>query len=155
MNKRAKNKMAGKPKSMSQIKQLLLLHQQGKGKKTIARILGMSKTTVKVYLNKLQSLTASAKGAKALTIADLVKFESPVLEAKFHPGNPRLQTGALRTFESQPGLLSGRTKAYRGQQKPALGRVPETISRWVQPFPILLSPSTTTGCIKTIYGTGT
>src|SRR5690606_33875665 len=68
--------------------QLLLLHQQGKGKKTIARILGMSKTTVKVYLNKLQSLTASAKGAKALTIADLVKLESPVLEAKFHPGSP-------------------------------------------------------------------
>jgi transposase len=80
--------MAGKPKSMSQIKQLLLLHQQGKGKKTIARILGMSKTTVKVYLNKLQSLTASAKGAKAVTIAELVKLESPLLEAKFHPGNP-------------------------------------------------------------------
>lgn len=73
---------------MSQIKQLLLLHQQGKGKKTIARILGMSKTTVKVYLDKLQGLTASNKGVKALTIADLVKLESPVLEAKFHPGNP-------------------------------------------------------------------
>ena len=73
---------------MSQIKQLLLLHQQGKGKKTIARILGISKTTVKVYLDKLQSLTASDKGAKALTIADLVKLESPLLEARFHPGNP-------------------------------------------------------------------
>jgi hypothetical protein len=32
----AENTMAGKPKSMSQIKQLLLLHQQGKGRKTIA-----------------------------------------------------------------------------------------------------------------------
>ena len=61
--------MAGKPKSMSQIKQLLLLHQQGKGKKTIARLLGMSKTTVKVYLQKLQLLTSSAKGAKPLTLA--------------------------------------------------------------------------------------
>jgi predicted transcriptional regulator len=54
--------MAGKPKSMSQIKQLLLLHQQGKGKKTIARLLGMSRATVKVYLQKLQLLTSPAKG---------------------------------------------------------------------------------------------
>jgi hypothetical protein len=35
--------MAGKPKRMSQIKQLIRLHQQGLGKKTIARQLGMSK----------------------------------------------------------------------------------------------------------------
>jgi transposase len=80
--------MAGKPKSMSQIKQLLLLHQQGKGKKTIARMLGISKTTVKNYLNKLNYLISPLKGGKPLTIAELVKLENPVLEAKFHPGNP-------------------------------------------------------------------
>ncbi|WP_420580210.1 IS21 family transposase, partial [Reichenbachiella sp.] len=80
--------MAGKPKSMSQIKQLLLLHQQGKGRKTIARMLGISKTTVKVYLNKLQALTSSVKGGKSWTITELIKLENPVLEAKFHPGNP-------------------------------------------------------------------
>ena len=45
--------MAGKPKRMSQIKQLLQLHEQGKSKKFIARSLGMSKNTVKVYLSKL------------------------------------------------------------------------------------------------------
>ena len=73
---------------MSQIKQLLLLHQQGKGRKTIARMLGISKTTVKVYLNKLQALTSSVKGGKSWTITELIKLENPVLEAKFHPGNP-------------------------------------------------------------------
>jgi len=40
--------MAGKPKPMSQIKQLLRLHKEGKGNKSIARILGISKNTVKL-----------------------------------------------------------------------------------------------------------
>jgi hypothetical protein len=31
--------MSGNPKSMSQIKQLIIFRQQGKGKKTIARLL--------------------------------------------------------------------------------------------------------------------
>lgn len=37
--------MAGKTRPMSQIKQLLRLYQQGKAKKEIARILGISKNT--------------------------------------------------------------------------------------------------------------
>ncbi|WP_291860862.1 helix-turn-helix domain-containing protein [Marinilabilia sp.] len=39
---------------MSQIKQLLQLHQQGKSKKEIARILGISRNTVKSYLRKIE-----------------------------------------------------------------------------------------------------
>ena len=39
---------------MSQIKQLLRLYKQGKGKKTIAHSLSISKNTVKAYLNKLE-----------------------------------------------------------------------------------------------------
>lgn len=77
--------MAGKPKSMSQIKQLLLLHQQGQGSKTIARTLGISRTTVKTYLKKLSALTSSSK---AESIPDLLKLENPVLEARFHAGSP-------------------------------------------------------------------
>jgi transposase len=77
--------MAGKTKNMSQIKQLLLLHKQGKGKKTIARILGISKNTVKDYLQKLETLVNAGDG---LAIDGLVKLEGPVLEAKFHSGNP-------------------------------------------------------------------
>lgn len=47
--------MAGKPSRMSKIKQLLRLHKQGSGTKTIARDLGISKNTVKVYLEKYRS----------------------------------------------------------------------------------------------------
>jgi transposase len=72
--------MAGKIKPMSQVKQLLLLYKDGRGRKEIARSLKMSKNTVKTYLAKLQSLT--------LNIEDLLALEDPVLEAKFHAGNP-------------------------------------------------------------------
>jgi transposase len=46
--------MAGKPKSMRQIKQLILLHQQGRSIKFMARTLKMSKNTVKEYLAKIK-----------------------------------------------------------------------------------------------------
>lgn len=72
--------MAGKPKRMSQIKQLLRLHQQGKGNKTIARSLNISKNTVKVYLDKLRS--------SKFKIDTLLSMDDPILEAIFHPGNP-------------------------------------------------------------------
>lgn len=77
--------MSGKPKSMSQIKQLLRLHKQGKGKKTIALSLGISKNTVKAYLNKLDQVK--------MDINTLLEMEDPVLEAKFHPGNPAYKDG--------------------------------------------------------------
>jgi hypothetical protein len=44
--------MAGKPKLMSQIKQLLQLHHQGKGRKFIEKSLGISKNKVQAYLDK-------------------------------------------------------------------------------------------------------
>lgn len=77
--------MAGKTKNMSQIKQLLILHSQGKGKKTIARTLSMSKNTVRDYLYKLHKLT---DGKGTLSISELISLENPELEAKFHAGNP-------------------------------------------------------------------
>lgn len=89
--------MAGKPKSMSQIKQLLLLHQQGKGRKTIARILGMSKNTVRSYLEKLQALTNDPK--TPVSIASLIKLENPELEAKFHVGNPSYKDDRYEHFK--------------------------------------------------------
>lgn len=72
--------MAGKPKPMSQIKQILQLHQQGYGRKFIARSLDISKNTVKTYLDKVQYIK--------LRPEELLQLEDPVLEAKFHPGNP-------------------------------------------------------------------
>ncbi len=72
--------MAGKPKPMSQIKQLLRLHQQGNGIKSIARKTGLSRNTVKSYLSKLDALKKD--------IPTLLALDDPVLETKFHAGNP-------------------------------------------------------------------
>ena len=72
--------MAGKIKPMSQVKQILLMHQQGRKIKQIARDLLISKNTVKTYLEKYLSLKYS--------LDELLKMEDPLLEAKFHAGNP-------------------------------------------------------------------
>jgi transposase len=80
INHQVKLQMAGKPKTMSQIKQLLRLHKQGTAKKAIAKTLSMSKNTVKTYLDKLALLKVD--------ISSLLELDDPILEAKFHPGNP-------------------------------------------------------------------
>jgi len=72
--------MSGKPVRMSQIKQLINLHRQGKGNKEIARILGMSKNTVKSYLQKLSGCKQKPE--------DLLMLEDFDLETKLHTGNP-------------------------------------------------------------------
>ena len=65
---------------MSQVKQLLRLHQQGAGKKKIARTLNISKNTVKSYLDKLEHLKLSTE--------ELLQLDDVAFEAKFHAGNP-------------------------------------------------------------------
>jgi transposase len=72
--------MAGTPKSMSQIKQLIQLHQQGKSIKFIARSLAISKNTVKAYLEKVAS--------SEIDVQALLKLDDPILEGEFHAGNP-------------------------------------------------------------------
>ncbi len=72
--------MAGKPKPMSQVKQILRLHYQGKGIKTIARTLSVSKNTVKDYIQKAR--------ASNLLMEALLALEDPVLEGRLNPGNP-------------------------------------------------------------------
>jgi len=72
--------MAGKPKRMSQIKQLLRLHQQGAGKKHIARTLGISRNTVKTYLEKITTA--------GWQIEELLQLDDPVLSQRLHAGNP-------------------------------------------------------------------
>ncbi len=72
--------MAGKTKTMSQIKQLIRLHEQGHGIKHIARVLLISKNTVKVYLDKVIQNPHS--------IRDLLKMEDNELHLKLHIGNP-------------------------------------------------------------------
>lgn len=89
--------MAGKPKPMSQIKQLLRLHKQGSGVKTIARNLGISKNTVKSYLSKLPETKMS--------IDEMLSMEDPELEAKFHAGNPAYKDARFEHLKSRLGYF--------------------------------------------------
>jgi len=72
--------MAGKPKRMSLVKQLLRMHSQGKGIKTIARSLQMSKNTVKSYIKKVE--------VSRTPLSSLLALEDPALEAALLAGNP-------------------------------------------------------------------
>ncbi len=63
--------MAGKTKKMNQVKQLLRLRQHGKGIKEIARVLHISKNTVKSYLQKVDE--------GKLVIDDLLLLDDPVV----------------------------------------------------------------------------
>lgn len=94
--------MAGKPKPMSQIKQLLRMYKQGKGKKTIAQNLGISKNTVKTYLNKLKQAN--------MDVDSLLALEDLVLEARFHPGNPAYKDGRFEHLKGRLDYFTGELK---------------------------------------------
>ena len=48
--------MTGKTKEMSKIKQLLIMHRDGRSNRSIAKDLGMDKETVNNYVNKARAL---------------------------------------------------------------------------------------------------
>ena len=83
--------MAGKPKRMSQIKQLLRLHKQGENIKSIARNLDVSKNTVKSYLLKFK--------ASKFNLGTLLDMDDMVLETIFHPGNPAYKDGRFEDLK--------------------------------------------------------
>ena len=84
--------MAGKLRPMSQIKQLLQLHEQGKSIKFIARSLGISKNTVKTYLAKVSLIS--------LDIQTLLAMDDPIMEAMFHAGNPAYKDDRFEILKS-------------------------------------------------------
>src|SRR5690625_7643067 len=63
---------------------LPILYKQGESKKSMARILGISRNTVKAYLNKLSALDAD--------IDILLTMEDSELEKQFHAGRDRKST---------------------------------------------------------------
>lgn len=69
--------MAAKPKLMSKVKQILLLDQQGKSKKWIAKSVGTSKNTVRKYL-QLASINE-------LSVTELLALSDPELECQLLP----------------------------------------------------------------------
>lgn len=69
--------MANKSISMSKVRQIIKLYSQGIGKKKIALRLGMSKNTVKVYVEQFLSLKS--------THEELLKLTDYELNKRFHP----------------------------------------------------------------------
>jgi transposase len=94
--------MAGKPKHMSQIKQLIQLHQQGKGIRFIARSLGISRNTVKSYLAKI--------ALSPLNFESLLALDNPILEGKFHAGNPAYKDERFEYLKSKLDYYSKELK---------------------------------------------
>jgi len=65
--------MAGKTKTMSTVKQILLHHFQGRSKKSIVRALNISKNTVRRYIQQAQG--------SGLSIEDLLQLDDQTLES--------------------------------------------------------------------------
>ena len=71
--------MAAKPTNMEVIKEVLRLHKEGRGKREIARLLGIDRNTVKKYLRKAE--------ADRMNLNELVKLDDPVLAHRMCGGN--------------------------------------------------------------------
>ena len=82
--------MAGKTIDMSRIKQLLQLKKLGLSNRQIAKELKISrdKTNEYVRMAELDSLDIDA----------LLRLDDPVLEKRFHPGNPAYTDSRMETF---------------------------------------------------------
>jgi transposase len=79
--------MAGKSIEISMIKQLLCLHRQGQGIKSISRTLGISKNTVKRYLHQI-----ALKGLDSSVLLNQSdEALEPILSGKTSIGEDRLQ----------------------------------------------------------------
>ena len=82
--------MAGNIIDMSRIKQLLQLKKLGLSNRQIAKELKISrdKTNEYVRMAELDSLDIDA----------LLRLDDPVLEKRFHPGNPAYSDSRMGTF---------------------------------------------------------
>lgn len=78
---------------MSVIKQLLILHKSGTSIKSIARTLSISKNTVRSYLLKFCN--------GSYDIDQLIKLDDPILEGKFHAGNPAYSDERYQTLKDK------------------------------------------------------
>ena len=86
----SKGKMAGKPASMSKIKQVLQLSENGVSNRQIAKDLDINKETVNNYVRFF--------GDDPLSLKEVLKMEDPELEARFRAGNPAYTDYRHQTF---------------------------------------------------------
>ena len=82
--------MAGKITSMSKIKQVLIMHQQGHSNRSIASMIGINKCTVNDYIRKIK--------ADPLGIDPLLELDDPILEGRLFTGNPAYTDYRMSTF---------------------------------------------------------
>lgn len=80
--------MTNKTISMSKIRQIIKLYSQQMGKKKIGNRLGMSKNTVKLYIEQFRSLKTNKEEVFKLTDFELNKLFHPPKEISL---NDRLQ----------------------------------------------------------------
>lgn len=78
---------------MSQVKQILRMRESGKGIKTIARSLRISKNTVKEYLSKVE--------ISRMPVKELLKLEDPILEKRLLSGNPSYKDERYERLKNQ------------------------------------------------------
>ena len=76
---------------MSKIRQLLRLYAQGSGKKRISTLTGLSRNTVKKYLQKFAGLK--------LTYADINAMEDQQLDLLFTPPSPVAKDERYEQFQ--------------------------------------------------------
>jgi hypothetical protein len=84
--------MAYQSKTMSQIKQLFTLQDQGYGFKPIARITGISRNTIKQYFNKASSL--------GLSYSELISMNDFELESLFDAPEFKQLSSCAKQFNS-------------------------------------------------------
>ena len=82
--------MAGTIIDMSKIKQLLHLKKAGVSNRQIAKDLKMSRDKANEYVNRAES--------DPLGIDGLLQLDDPVLEKRFHPGNPAYTDERMETL---------------------------------------------------------
>ena len=111
--------MAGNIIDMSKIKQLLQLKKSGLSNRQIAKDLKISrdKTNEYVRMAELDSLDIDA----------LLRLDDPVLEKRFHPGNPAYSDSRMGTFLELCGTALAQTchqtACMGGIQADSSGRV--------------------------------
>ena len=93
----SKGNMAGKSTSMSRIKQVLQLSENGVSNRQIAKDLDINKETVNNYVRFF--------GSDPLSLKEVLKLEDPELEARFRAGNPAYTDYRHQTFlDELPGF---------------------------------------------------
>lgn len=82
--------MAGTITPMSKIKQILLLKKQGVSNRKIAKMEGINKETVNIYIKFIDD--------NHLIIDELLKKDEPELNHLFHAGNPAYTDERMKVF---------------------------------------------------------